>query len=121
MIKLLQIIPSGRDNLENRVWIEVVGTDLVGISFNPMKSLDLIDGGMETLSSSLEINDETCSCSSAALAEESLGFDEIEDLRLHKKLFYKLNKGSKEFEGYNIQFHCKKSAKKSDERTTKLI
>ena len=121
MIKLLQIIPSGRDNLENSFWIEVVDPDLLGVSLNPMKLLDLIDGGKETLSSSLEINDETCSCSSAALAEESLDFDEIEDLRLHKKLFYNLNKGYKEFKGYNIQFHRKKSAKKSHERTTKLI
>lgn len=121
MFKLLQIIPSGRDNLENSFWIEVVDTDLLGVSLNPMKSLDLIDGGKETLSSSLDINDETCSCSSAALAEESLDFDEIEDLRLHKKLFYNLNKGYKEFKGYNIQFHRKKSAKKSHERTTKLI
>ncbi|THU74035.1 hypothetical protein C4D60_Mb04t29120 [Musa balbisiana] len=115
MTKLPQIIPSGRDNLGNGFRIEVVDTDFVGVSY---KLLDQIDGGTEALSSSLKINDETCSCSSAALAEESLDFDEIEDLRLRKKLFYKLDKGSKEFEECNIQFHHKKSAKKRHERTT---
>ncbi|RZS20308.1 hypothetical protein BHM03_00052802 [Ensete ventricosum] len=116
MTKLPQIIRSGRYHLEKNFWIEVVDTDSVGVSF---KLLDQMDGGTEALSSSLEINDETCSCSLASLAKESLDFDDIEDLRLRKKLFYKLDKGSKEFEEHNIEFHRKKSAKKSHERTTK--
>ncbi|RWW17903.1 hypothetical protein GW17_00018148 [Ensete ventricosum] len=114
--KLPQIIPSGRYNLEKNFRIEVVDTDFVGVSY---KLLDQMDGGTEALSSSLEINDETYSCSLASLAKESLDFDDIEDLRLRKKLFYKLDKGSKEFEEHNIEFHRKKSAKKSHERTTK--
>lgn len=46
-------------------------------------------------------------------------FDEIEDLRLRKKLFYKLDRDSKEFEEYNINFHLKKSLKKEREKPTK--
>lgn len=52
--------------------------------------------------------------------EEFADFDVIEDLRLRKKLFYKLDRGSKEFEEYNINFHQKKSLKKEREKPAKV-
>ncbi|XP_020585396.1 uncharacterized protein LOC110028038 isoform X2 [Phalaenopsis equestris] len=53
----------------------------------------------------------------------SFDFDEIEDLKMQKKLFYKLDRGSKEYEESNFTFHKKKSSKKRLEklRKTKMV
>lgn len=49
-----------------------------------------------------------------------LDFDEIEDMRIHGSLFYKLDRDSKEFEEYNLDFHRKKSSKnKGDKKESK--
>ncbi|KAJ9550519.1 hypothetical protein OSB04_014564 [Centaurea solstitialis] len=46
--------------------------------------------------------------------------DEIDDLRICGKLFYKLDRDSKEYEEYNYDFHRRKSSKrKSDSRDSK--
>ncbi|XP_076924187.1 uncharacterized protein LOC143586546 [Bidens hawaiensis] len=42
---------------------------------------------------------------------DDLGFDDIDDLRICGKLFYKLDKDSKEYEEYNYNFHKNKSSK----------
>ena len=44
--------------------------------------------------------------------ETHLDFDEIEDMRIHGSLFYKVDRDSKEFEEYNVEFHRKTSSKK---------
>ncbi|XP_042030647.1 uncharacterized protein LOC121777450 isoform X1 [Salvia splendens] len=44
-------------------------------------------------------------------AVEDLGFDEIEDMRIRGKLFYKLNRSSKEYEEHKFDFHGRKSAR----------
>ncbi|XP_047975198.1 uncharacterized protein LOC125217716 [Salvia hispanica] len=44
-------------------------------------------------------------------AVEDLDFDEIEDMRIHGKLFYKLDRGSKEYEEHKFDFHGRKSAR----------
>ena len=52
--------------------------------------------------------------------EADLDFDEIEDMRIYGSLFYKLDRDSKEFEEYNLDFHRKKSSKnKGDKKESK--
>ncbi|KAL1536082.1 hypothetical protein AAHA92_28785 [Salvia divinorum] len=48
---------------------------------------------------------------SIGAAEEDLDFDEIEDMRIHGKLFYKLDRNSKEYEEHKFDFHGRKSAR----------
>ncbi|XP_055960765.1 uncharacterized protein LOC126670467 [Mercurialis annua] len=48
----------------------------------------------------------------AALQNDS-ELDEIDNMRIRGNLFYKLDKNSKEFEEYNLDFHKKKQSKKS--------
>lgn len=43
-------------------------------------------------------------------AEDDPDFDEIEDLRIHGNLFYKIDRGSREFEEYAFEFHRRKSS-----------
>ncbi|WOL08098.1 serine/threonine-protein kinase tricorner isoform X1 [Canna indica] len=109
-IKLPQIMPSGRGNLEKDFRIEVVNTDLLGVPLSSMEPSTPMDGDSEALTSSLDVNDEP--------SMKCLDFDEIEDLRLHKRLFYKLDKGSKECEEHNLNFHRKKYVKKCRNKTS---
>nr|XP_043630713.1 uncharacterized protein LOC122602046 [Erigeron canadensis] len=44
------------------------------------------------------------------------GFDDIDDLRICGKLFYKLDKDSKEYEEYNYDFHRRKKTPKTKTR-----
>ncbi|KAK7405904.1 hypothetical protein VNO78_07516 [Psophocarpus tetragonolobus] len=43
-----------------------------------------------------------------------LDFEDIDNMRVHGNLFYKLERSSKEFEEYNLDFHKKKSSKKKE-------
>lgn len=45
-------------------------------------------------------------------------FDDIDDLRICGKLFYKLDKDSKEYEEYNYDFHRRKKSSKSKTKET---
>lgn len=42
-------------------------------------------------------------------------FDDIDNMRIHGNLFYKLDRGSKEFEEYSLDFHRKKKSTKEKE------
>lgn len=42
-------------------------------------------------------------------------FDEIDNMRIHGSLFYKLDRTSKEFEEYNFNFHRKKSPRRKED------
>ncbi|KAM0014491.1 putative ribosomal protein L18 [Helianthus debilis subsp. tardiflorus] len=46
-------------------------------------------------------------------------FDDIDDLRICGKLFYKLDRDSKEYEEYNFDFHRNKSSKSKTKQTQK--
>ncbi|KAK7308056.1 hypothetical protein VNO77_41647 [Canavalia gladiata] len=46
--------------------------------------------------------------------EGEMDFDDIDNMRIRGNLFYKLERTSKEFEEYNLDFHRKKSSKKND-------
>ncbi|TKY71174.1 50S ribosomal protein L18 [Spatholobus suberectus] len=47
--------------------------------------------------------------------EGELDFEDIDSMRVRGNLFYKLERSSKEFEEYNLDFHRKKSSKKKEE------
>ncbi|XP_027361039.1 uncharacterized protein LOC113869096 [Abrus precatorius] len=47
--------------------------------------------------------------------EGELDFEDIDNMRIRGSLFYKLERSSKEFEEYNLEFHRKKSSKKKQE------
>ncbi|KAK4434027.1 hypothetical protein Salat_0565400 [Sesamum alatum] len=54
------------------------------------------------------------------LNKEDPDFDEIEDMRIRGKLFYKLDKDSKEYEEYKFDFHRRKSARnEKDQKQSK--
>ncbi|KAJ4834365.1 hypothetical protein Tsubulata_040004 [Turnera subulata] len=42
-------------------------------------------------------------------------FDEIDNMRIRGSLFYKIDRGSREFEEYSFEFHRRKSSKRKDE------
>ncbi|MED6182445.1 hypothetical protein PIB30_028438 [Stylosanthes scabra] len=48
-------------------------------------------------------------------AEDDMDFEDIDNMRVRGNLFYKLERSSKEFEEYNLEFHRKKSSKKKDD------
>ncbi|CAA0829122.1 Ribosomal L18p/L5e family protein [Striga hermonthica] len=43
-------------------------------------------------------------------------FDEIEDMRIHGKLFYKIDRDSREYEEYKFDFHGRKSSRNDKNR-----
>ncbi|XP_057783245.1 uncharacterized protein LOC131001074 [Salvia miltiorrhiza] len=56
-------------------------------------------------------SDEGVVVGSVGATGEDLDFDEIEDMRIRGKLFYKLDRSSKEYEEYKFDFHGRKSAR----------
>ena len=52
-------------------------------------------------------------------AEDDPDFDEIEDLRIQGNLFYKIDRGSKEFEEYAFEFHRRNSSSNKNKSETK--
>ncbi|MED6182318.1 hypothetical protein PIB30_027428 [Stylosanthes scabra] len=62
--------------------------------------------------------DEPVDCNPSHLeveVEDDMDFEDIDNMRVHGNLFYKLERSSKEFEEYNLEFHHKKSSKKKDD------
>ncbi|MED6193846.1 hypothetical protein PIB30_023073 [Stylosanthes scabra] len=60
--------------------------------------------------------DEPVDCNPSHLeVEDDMDFEDIDNMRVHGNLFYKLERSSKEFEEYNLEFHRKKSSKKKDD------
>ncbi|KAL0434176.1 UNVERIFIED_CONTAM: hypothetical protein Slati_2751900 [Sesamum latifolium] len=58
--------------------------------------------------------------SSLDLYKADPDFDDIEDMRIRGKLFYKLDKDSKEYEEYKFDFHRRKSARnEKDQKESK--
>lgn len=47
------------------------------------------------------------------------GFDEIEDMRIRGDLFYKMDKGSKEYEEYSLAFHMKRKKNNKNKESPK--
>ncbi|PIA31765.1 hypothetical protein AQUCO_04900212v1 [Aquilegia coerulea] len=69
-----------------------------------------MNGFEERKSSMVEPVDET-----ESFVENEPDFDDIMDMRFGGKLFYKIDRDSREFEEYNFDFHRKKTSKKSKE------
>ncbi|XP_048130557.1 uncharacterized protein LOC115733134 [Rhodamnia argentea] len=55
-----------------------------------------------------------CEDHSSSVEEES-DSNEIDNMRIRGNLFYKIDKASKEFEEYNLEFHRKKSPKRRED------
>ncbi|KZV16933.1 hypothetical protein F511_23100 [Dorcoceras hygrometricum] len=53
---------------------------------------------------------------SVTLNRDEHDFDDIEDMRIRRNLFYELNKESKEYEEYKFDFHRRKSLKEGKEK-----
>lgn len=51
--------------------------------------------------------------------EGELDFEDIDNMRVRGNLFYKLDRSSKEFEEYSLEFHRKKSSKKENAKEVK--
>ncbi|MED6187678.1 hypothetical protein PIB30_078663, partial [Stylosanthes scabra] len=58
--------------------------------------------------------DEPVDCNPSHV-EDDMDFEDIDNMRVRGNLFYKLERSSKEFEEYNLEFHRKKSSKKKDD------
>lgn len=115
-IQLPALVPSDSDRSEG-FSIELVDPDLWMVTFGIAQTRNALDGTPEVSPTSTDKDDGSCNC--PPMVEEFPDFDEIESLRLQKKLFYKLDKGSKEFEERNIIFHRRKSSKKTQASTKK--
>lgn len=48
--------------------------------------------------------------------DNDVDFEDIDNMGIRGNLFYKLEKSSKEFEEYNLEFHRRKSPKKGDDK-----
>ncbi|KAL0912861.1 hypothetical protein M5K25_016275 [Dendrobium thyrsiflorum] len=121
-VKFPQLIPSNKGQLEN-FNIKLVDPNLWPISFGLAHNLNGMDAKQEvSLNLDEDAYDDEIS-KGESMVQNSLDFDEIEDLKLHKKLFYKLDRGSKEYEECNFSFHRKKSFKTrlEKQRKTKMV
>lgn len=115
------MIPTGRNHSEKEFSIKLVDSDVWGVSFGLAHSWNGMDGKPEASNPTSELVDDGSSDRSPEVVKEDTpDFDDIEDLRLRKKLFYKLDKGSKEFEENNFSFHRRKSSKKKKKTREKL-
>ncbi|KAL4195937.1 hypothetical protein AMTRI_Chr04g243590 [Amborella trichopoda] len=52
---------------------------------------------------------------SSLVVDKEFDFDEIEDMRLHGNLYYRLDRDSREFEEYNFDFHRRRKTKMPEE------
>ncbi|XP_057955555.1 uncharacterized protein LOC131149269 [Malania oleifera] len=87
--------------------IELVDPDTWRVSSGLVEAWRGAYGALERRSASEEDIDDAANC--CTRCEDDPDFDEIEDMRIHGHLFYKLDRDSKEFEEYNFNFHRKKS------------
>ncbi|KNA24390.1 hypothetical protein SOVF_015410 [Spinacia oleracea] len=117
-ISCLPFLYQDQPQLDSRE-IEVVDLDtwsiasgLVGVSKSKQNEPHLRLIGLEELDDGISCNVEQ--------VEDDLDIDEIEDMRTHGSLFYKIEKSSMEFEEYQFDFHGKKvKSRTNDGRETK--
>lgn len=113
-VGLPSMIPS-IGNQQEKFDVELMDPDLWRVSFGLSHSMDGIVGKGEDFCSSVGDDDGSGDCST--VMDNCPDFDEIDDLRLRKKLFYKLDRGSKEFEEYSFDFHRKIPSSKHQEKS----
>lgn len=110
-LHLSPLFPDAKPS-SNGYEIELVDHDAWRLSSGLAQAWQGMDGAaMGTSSLSEEVVD---NCSQPG--QEDPDFDEIDNMRIRGNLFYKLDRGSKEFEEYSFDFHrYKKSLKKKDD------
>ncbi|PKA62319.1 Homeobox protein knotted-1-like 1 [Apostasia shenzhenica] len=115
-IELPHLIPSGEHRVE-KFDIQLVDPDLWRVTFGVSYSSSGMEDRLEKSSDYCEEDaNEYGITHDDSVVGESLDFDAIDDLRVQKQLFYKLDKGSKEYEECSFRFHRKKSSKKKHEK-----
>ncbi|KAK6929958.1 Ribosomal protein L18 [Dillenia turbinata] len=91
--------------------IKVVDSDVWRVSSSLAQAWQGTNGFSE-LSSSCSEGVDNASYSSY-IGQGDPDFDEIDDMRVKGNLFYKLDRGSKEFEEYSFDFHGRKNSSKN--------
>lgn len=123
-IKLPQMIPSNKDQLA-KFNIELVEPNLWPISFSLANNLNEMDASQEVALNSDENRYDDEISNGDSMVGNTFDFDEIEELKMQKKLFYKLDGCSREYEECNFNFHRKKSFRKrlenEKESKTKMV
>ncbi|KAK9161015.1 hypothetical protein Syun_007356 [Stephania yunnanensis] len=90
--------------------VEVMGADSWRVSSSLVEAWR---GGVdETEKKQCSTSESTEQESVPTLVRDEPDFDYLEDLRIRGNLFYKIDKGSREFEECNFDFHHNKSSKK---------
>ncbi|KAM0944110.1 putative ribosomal protein L18 [Dioscorea sansibarensis] len=108
------MIPSV-GNQQEKFDIELMDPDLWRVSFGLAHSSERIVVIGEDCCSSVGDDDGSGDC--PTVMDNCPDFDEIDDLRLRKKLFYKLDRSSREFEEYSFDFHRKIPSSKHQEKS----
>ncbi|KAG0453288.1 hypothetical protein HPP92_025678 [Vanilla planifolia] len=119
-IKLPHSSPYDKDCLE-KFNIELVDQDIWNVSFSLAHSWYGMDSKPEK---NFYLDEDTKDgeiCNGDDMVLESYDFDVIDELRIQKKLFYKLDKESKEYDECNFSFHKKKSLKKSSGKQNEIV
>ncbi|KAL5782611.1 hypothetical protein ACOSP7_007640 [Xanthoceras sorbifolium] len=88
--------------------IELVDDDTWQVSAGLAQAWRGLEGETQAKSSAHVDDDHSSSF------ERDPDFDEIDNMRIRGDLFYKLDRGSKEFEEYSFDFHKRKSSKTKD-------
>ncbi|XP_012481868.1 uncharacterized protein LOC105796650 isoform X1 [Gossypium raimondii] len=94
--------------------IELVDDETWRVSSGLAHAYKGFDGEMETLPS-MEAVDQRVD-NGSPISEDDQDFDDIDNMRIRGNLFYKIDRGSKEFEEYAYDFHRKKGPKNKDDR-----
>uniref|UniRef100_A0A0A9GFU6 50S ribosomal protein L18 n=1 Tax=Arundo donax TaxID=35708 RepID=A0A0A9GFU6_ARUDO len=106
-VQLPQSLPcSSSEPLGSGFRIDVVDSDLwpvsLGLSLDPSRGSDCPDGLEQPDDDELHDSD-----------------DEIDDMRHRKRLFYKLDRGSREYEENNVPLHRKRKRDKANDKNSK--
>ncbi|KAL4642428.1 hypothetical protein ACB092_02G017400 [Castanea dentata] len=94
--------------------IELVDHDTWRVSSGLAQAWQGVDGTSSLGTNSLMVDEPVDSCSQVVECDQD--FDDIDNMRIRGNLFYKLDRDSKEFEEYNLDFHRRKSSNRENDR-----
>ncbi|XP_050273028.1 uncharacterized protein LOC126716087 isoform X2 [Quercus robur] len=92
--------------------IELVDHDTWKVSSGLAQAWREVDGGSSVGANSLMVDEQVDSCFEVVECDQD--FDDIDNMRIRGNLFYKLDRDSKEFEEYNLDFHRRKSSNREN-------
>ena len=94
--------------------IELVDHDTWKVSSGLAQAWRGVDGSSSVGTNSLMVDEPVDSCSEVVECDQD--FDHIDNMRIRGNLFYKLDRDSKKFEEYNLDFHRRKSSNRENGR-----